>query len=403
MQQFRNLLTIIVTNLKYIIANKLAMIILTIFTLCFLLVSGALSKELDSTSSIPVGILDLDQSEMSKGVVERLKSMDGFTIYEWSQEELESGLKNERILAYFIIREDFESEIKNDSSKNVVKMCYLKDYKYISIASDIFAKAMMYNVILYHGNTLYTKISNEQGMVSMSEYIAYVNQLKLDAEYEFSFDFEYYKMEGSGKVTTNETKNTLISNQLFIGLVTIFASFIIMFLVMCLRKSTAIVTRMKTTLIPCWIIEAGNLCTVLLLELVLATLFSIYMCKILHMGVGDHILAIFVQLYFVLIAFTVLFYTLSKCLRSEIVYQFIGISIILSFGGLSILQAMGQLKLEIVVEFAKNIPNYWFISGITDIILAGSTPMNLIAIAWIGILFVVYCAITIMKYRYIAR
>ena len=64
---------------------------------------------------------------------------------------------------------------------------------------------------------------------------------------------------------------------------------------------------------------------------------------------------------------------------------------------------MGQLKLEIVVEFAKNIPNYWFISGITDIILAGSTPMNLIAIAWIGILFVVYCAITIMKYRYIAR
>lgn len=403
MQQLRYLDAIVRTNVKYIFTNKLTMLTLVFFMISFIGISTTLNKELAESSSIPVGILDLDQSEMSRETVGQLKEMEGFTIYELPEKDLEKALLEERILAYFVINDKFENSIKANNLKNIVKMYYLKDYNYISVVSDIFSKAIMYNVILYRGNVLYEKIGKQEGFLSLRNYVAYTTRLKEQSKYSFTFAFDYYKIGNNSVHSSKETENNLISSQLFIGVLTIFTSFLVMFLVMCIRKSDAIQIRLRTCMVSNFMLEVGNVVTLLLIELVVSIFFTLHLCTMLGVAVAPNFVWILMQQFSVFFVFTFLFLIISQVVESEIVYQGIGTAIILVFGGISILQAIGQLNLEIIVEYAKNIPNYWFIIAITDIILAGSTSMSIISANMIGMVFLLYCVITMMKYRYIVR
>lgn len=403
MQQLRYLDAIVRTNVKYIFTNKLAILTLVFFMISFIGISSTLNKELSESSSIPVGILDLDQSEMSRETVGQLKEMEGFTIYELPEQDLEKALLEERVLAYFVINDKFEDSIKVNNLKNIVKMYYLKDYNYISVVSDIFSKAIMYNAILYRGNVLYEKIGKQEGFLSLRNYVEYTTRLKEQSEYSFSFELEYYKIGNNSVHSSKETANNLISNQLFTGLLTIFSSFLVMFLVMCIRKSDVIQIRLRTSLVSNFMIEVGNMVTLLLIELVVSTFFTLHLCIMLGIAIAPNFVWILMQQFSVFFVFTLLFQIVSQLAESEIVYQGIGTVIILVFGGISILQAIGQLNLEFIVEFAKNIPNYWFIIAITDIILAGSTSMSIVSVNMIGMVFLLYCVITMLKYRYIVR
>ena len=403
MKIINDLCTMIWINLKYMITNRLAVVVTVCFSTIFLILSMTLLKEYETKSSLPIGVVDKDQTEMSKQTIVRLQDISGVLVMSLGEEELEQALKEERILAGFVISEGYEEAIKSNRPMGSVKMLYLKDYEYISIVSDIFAKSMISDICLYRGQYLIENIGKKEGLGSFSDYLEYTSSMKLEKDYEFSFDFSYYKIGEGGNESTNKVENTLLSNQLFLGLVTIFLSFLLMFLCFCLRRDKQVSRRLRINLIHNVVIEVASIVTMLLVSSVLITLLTGYICKFLRFSQVSHWISVWGCLGVFSIIYLLFFFLLSKISKSDIVYQFVGMFFVLVFGGLSIMGAIGQLGVFKIFEFVKNIPNYWFIKAITDIILEGNTKISLLVLVLGGLLGGVYSIITYMKYRRIVR
>lgn len=403
MKAMNDLGTMIWINLKYMITNRLAVMVTVCFSAVFLVLSMTLLKEYETKSSIPIGVTDKDQTELSKKAIARLQDISGVFVMPLGEEELEQALKEERILAGFVMNEGYEEAIKNNRPMGSVKMLYLKDYEFISIISDIFAKSMISDICLYRGQYLIDNIGKKEGIISFSNYLEYTNKIKIGEDYKFFFDFSYYNIGEDGYGATSKVENTLLSNQLFLGLVTIFLSFLLMFLCFCLRRDKQVNRRLRINLIHNVIIEVASIVTMLLVSTVLISLLTGYICKLLGFSEVRQWLRVWSCLGMFSVIYLLFFFLLSKISKSDIVYQFVGMFFVLVFGGLSIMGAIGQLGVFKIFEFVKNIPNYWFITSITDIILEGNTKISLLVLVLGGLLGGVYSIITYMKYRLIVR
>lgn len=399
MKQWSKIPFLIKMNFKNLISNYMVLISMLILMVILSLVCSGLISEYEEKSSIPVGILDNDSSELSISVKEKLSAMDGIVLISGTKEELEKKLKVEEIYAYFILNEGFETSVQSYNFSKIVQMVYLGQNQFVSILSDIFAQAMIQDVVLKEGEKLYQTFPEFEDLVYETNYYDYMLEEYANQEDSFAFKYQYYNVTNEEMGSTKAINNNLISRSMFLALGGIFLSFFIMQLISCMDKRTSVLKRTHISFGSWWMSEVADILTILITEIVMTSLVILYLFTNLSIHTGSHLFGLIGILLVFLISSTLLFVVLRKIISSKITYQFVGFLAILGLGGLSIMEILGQLKIEWVTSLAKKIPNYWFIDGITDIILGENERWTGNIFIPLSILLFVYLIVTFVKYR----
>ncbi|MDO5293187.1 MAG: ABC transporter permease [bacterium] len=402
MKIIRDIKTILLLNVKCFLANKLAVITLLLVSAVFVIVSTGFVKEYDKKTSLGIGVYDKDQSESSRKLVEGVKQTEGFTVHEWSVKELNKALEEETIYAYFVIEDGLEEKIKSADTKQIISMYYLYDYNFVSILSDIFAKSIMEDLMLYQGKKLYEDNIRDYDLVKETEYIPYMEQSELINADGF-FEYDYVKV-AEGKISNSiETKNSILTTQIYLGVATLFLSFISMFLVLCQRRHKEVEKRMRICLISTRIMENSNLLSLFIWESLVLLGVSWYMGELLRLSTVTEKACLLGALILFTWVMTTGFAILSKLISRDTLFQFVGVILIFFMGGVSIMASIGQITVPFLNSFAKNMPNYWFISHIIDIILADKPSIRFFPVVMLVLLAFIYNIITDIKLRVLAR
>lgn len=374
-----NIKTIFILKLKLIISQKSSFIVLGIMLLSSYLMVNTIESDIDEKSSLPIGVVDLDNSRLSNELVNNLESNEAVFLYQGSIAEMDELLKDNLIYTYFVIEENYERRIMAGNTTDLCTMYYLKNNKAYSLISDIVAGESMYTICLYKGLNTYMAlpepVQEEEGLrkYSVKEYIAYSQELTTDSMFDFTFDIQMVSLDSKLNLPQDDITNTVIYQQAILAILGVIQSFFILYLTGTIKNQESHMVRSRVHLSSisrhsCWI---GELLTLVLSASVLNIIFFTMLNKTLFQTTLGNKIALFFLMELFLIGFTGFFLYLNQLIQKNSLYQIIGTFIIILFGGLSFLSLIGTVLPKEILNIAKFSPNYWFLTGFTDIIVYG--------------------------------
>ncbi len=368
-----------VFRMKAIFRDKLTCIIIVLSVLVFLFIVNQLSLNARERSSIPIGLLNSDQSESANQLAGDIKEIPAFYVYEGTEKELKGLLYKEQIHAFFVIEEGYEKWIQTGKTDELITMYYLADNKTVKILSDIFAGEMLYKICLYKGYNLYHSLpepenggtagSNRNKGYSENEYMDYAKSLTALSDFDFAFDISMINVENQG--TQTKLDNSVIYLQVIWGILGMLLSFMAMLMTagIVLEKEAGMAGRIKISLLRPFFIDLSHLGAALTVQGFLAIL----LCIILGRKLPDFTFrqggALFLSMMLFSLVMGLWFLFLGKFISRPGIYQLIGIFSILLFGLLGFLDLTAELMDIKLLNISKIIPNCWFIDEFTDIIL----------------------------------
>ena len=371
-------------RLKLILVDKLNIFVILLSFALFLLLINSLSFGAKERSNVPIGILDLDQSEASEDLVRQVKKVPAFYVYEEEEKELNKLLLNEEISGIFIIKEGFENSIKSGITTGVVVMKYLEGNPSAKVLSDIFAGQMLYPISLAKGLKEYEALKKpsiwndnkeignnhiQYNWFTGQEYVDYINELSKASDFDFAFDINMVNtlsMNGS----TGQLDNSAIYYQVIAGILGMLISFVAMFISAgtVAEKEQGLDKKVEITLIKPIYLELSY---VLALVAILSV-FAFGITFILGNFTGNLTLqksfVMFIFLFLYSIVMGMWFIALGKISKKVSSYQLLGTLSILLFGLLSFLSMLEGLLHNRILNITKIIPNRWLIAGLSDIV-----------------------------------
>lgn len=403
MRYLSDLLTVIHLNLKLFLYNKLVIGVLISLIILFGVMTSGLSKDLDKVSGIPIGVVDQDETKLSKEALSNLNNIDGLVVNEGHQKDLKKELDSGRIMALFIIKSGYETNIKSCRIKNAVTLQYLEGSKYANIISDIVAGAMMNQICLYKGIEYYESLEHKQAMLGVEVLKKTAEQYENKEINRFQFDLQFRVAEGKEEINAGNAKNTVITREFYLGILSMLTAVVMLFSVITLRRTKGIEIRERVTRISKSMYEIGRMLSVLIVALLLSIGIGVVIYRTFEFDRLDILLELIGYVWLLFLLNLLLFSILSMCFEKITSYQFVGLGVILIMGTLSILAYVGQFLVNFNTEILKFIPNYWFLSRITGIMLEDKDVGNSNFLSILAILLGVYCVLSFIKTKYNER
>lgn len=353
---------IIRLDLKLIGSSKTVIAVLFLSFFFFFLMASGLVRGAEQRSSLPVGITDLDNSEESVRLTEELKKLPSFYVYEGDEAEMERLLRNEKILASLRIKKGYGDMVGRGDIRNAISVSYLKNNYGAPLIADIAAGEMMYEVCLGRSGEVYGRL--EQAAASVEDYRNGVDRMKESSSQE-GFLIRFVSPDGTLQ-DKQGLKNSLLYQQLIMGMYGVVSGFLILFLTGCVwtEKSSPAARR----------IRAGGIGTIRMCTahgiviLAAASVMSlISMCFLIlpgQMGAAGYGRLFFTELL-AGFAYLILFIIIREKVKGIAAYQ--------SAAGLAVVLTgmCGMVGLfdAGILNISKIMPNYWCIEAFTAIIV----------------------------------
>lgn len=356
-----------------IMKDPVTMLALCISAVLFAVMVRSLAASSEDYSALPIGIVDYDNSECSRQLIAGLKKSETLRVIEGTEGELYKHLMDEMITSYFIIEKGYEENLKDVNLKNLISMYYKEDNKSASIIADIVAGEIIYPASLYKAFRYYDNLQYSGKKLTMAEYEEYMRQF-IESSKDFNFAFQLiYQNPLESQHSDSNLSNSVLYNQLIIGILGIMVAFIAMFMnaQTVTEKENGVDIRLQSTGFHCLKKDVGNLCAIMLWEGVLSLIFSLLVVR--HAGLSDRRLWLNIWLLILLNSMVLgtAMLLMTKLIHRMLPYQLICSSFILLTGGLGFYQLLTGFYQSSLNGLVKIIPNSWFIQGFTDIIVYG--------------------------------
>ncbi|HWT75581.1 MAG TPA: ABC transporter permease [Mobilitalea sp.] len=361
-------------RMKLICKDYITLAVLFGSVILFSFLVRALSISAEDMSSLPIGVVDYDNSNSSRELILGLKQVDTLRVIGLSEKDLKKLLMDEMITSIFIIEKDYEKNLMAGNLNGLISMYYKEDNKSASVIADIVAGEMIYPVCFYTSFHYYEKLPYEGQKLSLEQYQSYMDKIILTSE-DFNFTFKtHYSNPDTKTAAGARLSNTVLYQQFIFGILGLVMAFIAMFILSqnVKEKENGLVLRLQITRFYILKRDMGNLFALLFWEGSLSLIFTFivfYQVKIMEPRLW---LSSYLLLLLNASVLGELMLLLTKVIRRMLSYQvFVSIFILIT-GGLGfyhLLQGFYQSMLDNVVKF---IPNSWFIKGFTDIIIYGS-------------------------------
>lgn len=371
---FQDILCILLLRLKLITKDAITISALVSSILIFSIVIHGLSSSAEEQSALPIGIVDYDNSSESRALLTRLNKVPAIRLVESEESKLQKLLLDEMVNAIFIIEEGYEKKLKKGRPQEVITVYYVDSDRASSIISDIVAGEMLYPISLYKSIRTYEGLDYGREKLSATEYEAYISNL-LEGSTDFDFAFRMIYANPDRSITEEKPlSNSIIFNQIIFGILGILVSFIAMFLIsgVVRDREMGVAARLKISKFHSLKLDTGNYGSVLLVESMIAVLFSELIYR--QLGMGEYRLYLSACLLILLYAMLMggIFLLIAKVVKSIIAYQMLCTILILIMGGLGFYRLLSGLSEILSESILKIIPNNWFIQGFTDIIVYGN-------------------------------
>lgn len=371
---------IFVISLKRILFNKTIRIILLCIFLVSMYLTYVMASNAQTKSSIPIGVLNMDDTTEGWELLNQIKQIQVFSVYEESRENLNILLKEDKIQAVFIINKGYEKAIKSGRVNGLVTLLYKENNSGVKILSDIFAGEMLKNICLYKSFLLYDASvlnhkdqieSNNPSYDTLEQYIAYVKDLE-EREDSFAFDIKVNKT--GGRSVSSKLDNSLLYIHVLSGILTMLISLLGLYIVLPyvmdkeegIRKRIRLGTETKHSLflLDLYTMTSGfSLLLCFNLVLCICFYFSIPQFTLLH---GVWLFILFWLYSAIVIPGGMIIGILAGKVRT---YEGIGIVVALLFGILGIGSMFTGFIKNDLLNISKLVPNSWFINGFIDIIV----------------------------------
>jgi ABC-2 type transport system permease protein len=325
-------------------------------------------------SSLPVGVVDYDNSNSSKQLVFGLQKVETLRIIEADEVKLQKLLLDEMITSIFVIEEGYEKKIKSGNLMEIITMYYKKDNKSASILSDIIAGEMIYPVCYYKALRYYEQIPFGENKLTVAAYESYMDKL-VGSSKDFDFAFRLvYEIPGGKAESGQKLSNSVLYNQFIFGILGILIAFIAMFLLSGIvrDKENGVEIRLRISRFQLLKRDLGDMLALFVAEGCVAVLFAGIVCY--QLQAKDGLLWISIYLLLILNAFVIgtVLLLIEKIIKRIHIYQVVSSLLILLSGGLGFYRLLTGFYQSYADNMIKIIPNSWFIQGFTDIIVDSS-------------------------------
>ncbi|WMJ87907.1 ABC transporter permease [Anaerocolumna sp. MB42-C2] len=366
-------------RIKAILNDKLTCGILMISLLLFLYIINNFSIHAEERSSIPIGILNLDQSESSKDLIMDLRKVPSFYVYEGSKEYLNGLLLKEQIRAYLIIHKEYEKSIQIGKTEDLITMYYSAGDETAKILSDIIAGEMLYKICLYKGYNKYqflpwkdysSQLTLKQNkMLTWNDYNAYANSLMNSPDFDFGFNISMINTDNRNN--GSKIDNSILYQQVIWGIIAMLLGFtaMLMSLGAVLEIESGIRNKAGISLLGPFSLDLSYFTAAFTLQ----SIFCIVLLASLAGKFGNLTIKQVLLLFLLLELFSgvmiLWFLLIGKLSERAGRFQLISIICILLFGLLGFLSITAGFLGNELLNISKIIPNSWFIDEFTAIIL----------------------------------
>lgn len=403
------MIKLLLFRLKLVLSNKLNIFVMLLSFALLLLLINSLSFGAKERSNIPIGILDLDQSVTSKDLVQQVKKVPAFYVYEETEKVLNQLLLNEEVSGIFIIKSGFEDSIKSGITTEVVVMKYLEGNPSAKVLSDIFAGQMLYPISLAKGLKEYEALKKQSmrndskknvnndtqyNWLTGQEYVDCINELSKASDFDFAFDINMVNVMSKNS-SISQLDNSVIYYQVIVGILGMIISFVAMFISAGVveEKEQGLDKKVKITLIKPIYLELSYI----LALVTILCVFSFGITFILGNFIANFSLqkriVMFIFLFLYSIVMGMWFIILGKISKRVSSYQLLGTLSILFFGFLSFLSMLEGLLHSRILSITKIIPNRWLMVGVTDMVFNDTIDSFPVTAFWrlliIGVVLVI--------------
>ena len=157
-EYFLDIINIVMLRFKLLFSNKILFVTIGLFFLIATLTINTFFIEAKDKSTIPIGIVDRDNSSHSRLMIDNLKNNRLIKVnvydsnandnFEWNsrKKELINNVEKNEINALFIIKKGFGENIENRRFEKIIEDYYCSNQKYYQIISDIVLSSILDDV-----------------------------------------------------------------------------------------------------------------------------------------------------------------------------------------------------------------------------------------------------------------
>ena len=233
-----DIFNIVQLRIKLLINNRLLTLVVGLFFIVAVIVTSTFFVSAKDTSTIPIGIVDMDNSAHSKRMIESLRKnkllkvivIDN-DIYNKTNEkgfgkkalnscktDLIKKLKKGEINSGFIIKEKFGYNIENNKVEHIIESYYCSNQNYAKLISDIVLSSIIDDVCYFYSQDKYYSLKNKLDKVyTRNQYKKKINKLYETSGDSIGFDFDIVNIANNKSVNQN-IDTTLIYREIIIGI-----------------------------------------------------------------------------------------------------------------------------------------------------------------------------------------
>lgn len=387
-------------RIKLLISNRLLIFSMCIFFCIATIVSSTFFVTAKDNSSIPVGIVDLDNSTHSKLVIKNMEKVKLVRTTVGTKEQLIDKLKKGELNAVFVIKKGLAYNIESQNINKIVEAYYLSDTSYAKLLSDIVLSTMLDDICYNYAKGIYYKNQIKLDYVyTEDEYRERIESQYDSQDKTIGFDFDVLNLEEQ-KSVNKDIDTSLIYRQIVIGIVALIL------LVLCLLVGNIILDdyknkvnlRRRTTKMSSTALLIGDIASMWGCIFVFVVFSGIFLInKICLVDKWQKIKFILIMTLFVG-TISMVFVMITRLIEDIIAYQFVSALVMLILGISASAYILGFLIDGRIVEITKYTPFGLLINGYKNIILNNSIKTNIIGYVFtIIVIYLVTYIIQIVK------
>ena len=407
-ESFLDIINIVMLRFKLLFSNKILFVTIGLFFLIATLTINTFFIEAKDKSTIPIGIVDLDNSSHSRLMIDNLKNNRLIKInvydsyandnFEWNsrKKELINNVEKNEINALFIIKKGFGKNIENRRFEKIIEDYYCSNQKYAQIISDIVLSSILDDVCYNYSIEKYYSLQDRLNKIYTKEqYKKKIIKLYENQEESIGFDFDVVNINNSKSVNDNANIE-LIYREVIVGVIALIILIIVLLagsLIIDDYKNN-IILRIDTTNMTKEVRLLGDVVSICTISGLFALLLGVMLVN--KMGIigleGNIKFLLIILLFTFTIGMVYVFYT--RIIKDIRFYQLVGSMTILFLGISGAIYILGFYFENSIVRLFKNMPLGLLINSFKNITLNISCKDNIIT--YVSMAIIMYICINII-------
>lgn len=361
MNRVLNLLNL---RLRIMFNHKSFWVIYGLITILVTILVSQLYLQVEKGIQVPVGIVDEDQSEFSRYVLDALGENELITIVNLEEDEIEDAVEDQSVEAVYIISKHAQEKVIQGDLEELIEVVYLDENNFTMMLTDILSGDFLDEICIMIASRYYIEGYNqyvaEENLTIFNEVYTEGHQLKNVNSENYYLSIE---LVGDNNKELEFYNESIVLEKMTIGIVYVFIGFFILFkgLHIIRDRNTDVYKRLKLSGVSLIRINVSEL-----MSLMISGLMMSFPITILTIYFGKDIISVIILNCLFVISMSSFIYLFLHFVMGIKSYILLGTSVIIGMGIVSGSFFSINLSSSLIKTIAMLFPTYYSVNGYFD-------------------------------------